>query len=545
MKYLFLVLVLILSLIVPSEAMGYAPLFANAQAKHPYSLMSGLGTHHHPVSTDNPEAQKFFDQGLNLIYAFNHDEAVRSFKKAAELDPHLAIAYWGIALGLGANINLDIDPDREQVADQAVQQALALSPQASAPEQDYINALAKRYSHNPHADLYQLAVNYAKAMQNLVQRYPDDLDAATLYAESLMDLHPWDLWSHDGKPQADTLEIITVLESVIQRDRNHPGANHYYIHAVEASPSPERALKSAKRLETLVPAAGHLVHMPSHIYFRVGDYQRAMASNQQAIAQDETYFLKNHIVEGIYPWMYYNHNIHFLAIASAMAGRHEDALQAADKLVANATPLVPVLPMIESYLSTKILIQVYFGDWDDILKTPAPDAKLVTTKPLWHFAHGMANAATGKIEKAKGDSNALLECQKTIPVTAVIGLSTANQILDIAANLLQAKIATAEGNYDSAIKFLETAVSQEDALNYIEPPAWYIPTRFALGDVLLAKGDYAAAEKVFRADLQKYPHKRLSLLGLQATLQAQLVQAELAKVEKNSDTQLQVQNLRS
>lgn len=518
MKYLFLVWVLVLSLIVPREAI--------AQTKQPYSLISGLGTHHHQVSTSNPEAQKFFDQGLNLIYAFNHDEAVRSFKQAAELDPHLAIAYWGIALGVGANINLDIDPDREQVAYQAVQQALALSPQASTPEQDYINALAKRYSQNPHADLHQLAVNYAKAMQNLVQRYPDDLDAATLYAESLMDLHPWDLWSHDGKPQADTAEIVSVLESVIQRDPNHPGANHYYIHAVEASLSPERALKSAKRLETLVPAAGHLVHMPSHIYFRVGDYQGAMAANQQAIAQDETYFQTNHVVEGIYPLMYYNHNIHFLAIASAMAGRHKDALQAADKLVANVTPLVSVLPMIESVLSTKSLIQVYFGDWNDILKTSAPDAKLVTTKPLWHFAHGMANAATGKIEDAKGDRNALLASQKTIPATAIIGLSPANQILDIAANLLQAKIATAEQDYDSAIKFLETAVSQEDALNYIEPPAWYIPTRLALGDVLLAKGDYPAAEKVFRADLQKYPHNQLSLLGLQATLQAQLVQAE-------------------
>ncbi|MBH8565396.1 hypothetical protein I8748_25015, partial [Nostoc sp. CENA67] len=335
MRHLFLIWVLILSLFFPSQAL--------AQAKQPYTLIAGLGSHHHLVSTQNPEAQKFFDQGLNLIYAFNHDEAVRSFQHAAELDPQLAMAYWGIALGLGANINLDIDPDRERVAYQTIQQALALFHQASVPEQAYIAALAKRYSNDPHADLHQLALDYALAMAALAKRYPDDLDAATLYAESLMDLHPWQLWSHDGKPQAHTEEIVAVLESVLQHDPDHPGANHYYIHAVEASQAPERALKSAQRLETLVPAAGHLVHMPSHIYFRVGNYERAMLANQRAIAQDDIY-IQNNKVQGIYSLMYYNHNIYFLMVASSMAGRYQDALQAADKLVTNAASINPYLP---------------------------------------------------------------------------------------------------------------------------------------------------------------------------------------------------------
>lgn len=541
MKYLLLVWMLVISLLFPGEAF--------AQAKQAYNLIPGLGTHHHAVTTQNPEAQKFFDQGLNLVYAFNHDEAVRSFQHAAELDPQMAMAYWGIALAVGANINLDIDPERERVAYQTIQQAVALSTEAPVPEQDYIAALATRYSNDPHADLHQLAVNYAKAMANLAKHYPDDLDAATLYAESLMDLHPWQLWSHDGKPQADTGEIVAVLESVLQRNPDHPGANHYYIHAVEASPSPGRALTSAKRLETLVPAAGHLVHMPSHIYFRVGDYEGAMQSNEQAIAQDNIY-IKNSKVQGFYPLMYYNHNIHFLMIASSMAGRYQDALQAADKLVTNAASIDPYLPMMEGFLGNKMLIQARFGDWDAILKTPPPDVKLPTTNALWHFTRGLANAATGKIEDAMNESHALLVAKQTIPAEATIGFSPAHRILNIAAKVLDGKIAKAKHDYESAINFLQEAVVAEDALDYVEPPDWYFPTREFLGGVLLAKGDYAEAEKVFRADLEKYPHNGRSLFGLQASLQAQgkdeaakIAQTEFTTAWKNTDTQLQVENL--
>ncbi|QHG19260.1 hypothetical protein [Nostoc sp. ATCC 53789] len=525
MKYLFIIWVLILSLIAPNAAI--------AQARQPYTLISGLGTIHHPVSTANAQAQEFFDQGLNLIYAFNHDEAVRSFQHAAKLDPHLAIAYWGIALALGPNINLEIDPNRELAAYQAVQQALALFTKASNQERDYITALAKRYSQDSGADLYQLAVDYAKAMATLVERYPDDLDAATLYAESLMDLHPWQHWTKDGKPQLDTEKIVAILESVLKRNPNHTGANHYYIHAVEASPSPQRALVSAKRLGTLAPAAGHLVHMPSHIYFRVGDYEGAMQANKQAIAQDDIY-IKKYQVQGTYPMMYYNHNVHFLMVASSMAGKYEDALQAADKLVANATAINPCIPMLEGFLGSKMLIQTRFSDWDAILKTPAPDVKLPTTTALWHFARGMAMAATGKLEEAASESRALLTAKQEISTEATIGLSPASRILDIASKVLDAKIATKNNDYEYAIQLLEKATVAEDALDYVEPPDWYFPTRESLGAVLLAKGDYKEAEKVFRTDLEKYPHNGRSLFGLQATLQAlgkedaaQIVKADL------------------
>ncbi|MFN6530806.1 hypothetical protein [Nostoc sp. ChiSLP03a] len=557
MKYLFLVWVLIFSLVAPSAAMSdNKPLLDQSihqhvytEVKQPYNLISGLGTIHHPVSTSNPQAQKFFDQGLNLIYAFNHDEAARSFQYAAKLDPHLAIAYWGVALALGPNINSAIDPNRELAAYQAVQQAVALSTEASTPERDYINALAKRYSQDADADLYQLAVDYAKAMGNLVKRYPDDLDAATLYAESLMDLHPWQHWTKDGKPQPDTEEIVAILESVLKRNPNHAGANHYYIHAVEASPSPERALVSANRLGTLAPAAGHLVHMPSHIYFRVGDYQGAMQANKQAIAQDDIY-IKKYQVQGTYPMMYYNHNVHFLMVASSMAGRYEDALKSADKLVANATAIDPYAPMLEGFLGSKMLIQTRFSDWDAILKTPAPAAKLPTTSALWHFARGMASAATGKLEDAASESRALLAAKQGISTRATIGFSPASTILDIASKVLDAKIAREKHDYESAIQLLEKAVVAEDALNYVEPPDWYFPTRESLGAVLLAKGDYREAEKVFRADLKKYPHNGRSLFGLQATLQAlgkdeaaQLVKAELETAWKGDVRQLNIATL--
>ncbi|MCC5620182.1 hypothetical protein [Nostoc sp. CHAB 5715] len=550
MKYLFLIWVLILSFVAPSAAIAdNKPLYVYAQARQPYTLISGVGTIHHPVSTSNPQAQEFFDQGLNLIYAFNHDEAVRSFQYAAKLDPHLAIAYWGIALALGPNINLAMDPNQELAAYQAVQQALALSTQASAQERDYITALAKRYSQDADADLYQLAVDYAKAMGTLVKRYPDDLDAATLYAESLMDLHPWQHWTKDGKPQPDTEEIVAILESVLKRNPNHTGANHYYIHAVEASPSPERALVSAKRLGTLAPTAGHLVHMPSHIYFRVGDYEGAMQANEQAIAQDDIY-IKKYQVQGTYPMMYYNHNIHFLMVASSMAGKYKDALQAAETLVANATAIDPYAPMLEGFLGSKMLIQTRFSDWDAILKTPAPDTKLPTTTALWHFARGMASAATGKLEDAASESRALLAAKQGIYTEATIGFSLASRILDIASKVLDAKIAREKHDYESAILLLEKAVAVEDTLDYVEPPDWYFPTRESLGSVLLAKGDYTQAEKVFRADLEKYPHNGRSLFGLQTSLQAlgkdkaaQLVKAELETAWKGDDKQLDIANM--
>ncbi len=315
----------------------------------PATLMSGLGSVHHPVSTTSPEAQKFFDQGLALVYAFNHEEAVRSFKRAAELDPRMAMAYWGTALALGPNINMDVDPQREKAAYDAVQKAISLVATTDTNERAYIEALAKRYSIDPKADLKKLAADYKSAMGELVKNYPDDLDAATLYAESAMDLRPWQLWTREGKPAPGTEEIIAVLESVLRRDPNHPGAIHYYIHAVEASPNPERALAYAPKLGKLMPAAGHLVHMPAHIYARTGDYENAARSNEDAAAADRAYIAASG-TQGVYPLMYYSHNLHFLAIACSIEGRFADAMKAAKQLEANVGPHLKEMPMLEGFM---------------------------------------------------------------------------------------------------------------------------------------------------------------------------------------------------
>jgi tetratricopeptide (TPR) repeat protein len=310
-----------------------------AQSKPPV-LLPGLGQHHHTISTKNPEAQRFFDQGLTLVFAFNHEEAVRAFRRSAELDPQSAMAFWGIALTLGPCINLDVDPPHEKAAYEAVQKALLLAPGATERERAYVQALAKRYSSDPKVDLRKLDADYANAMRELSKHYPDDLDAATLYAESLMDLHPWKLWSLDGRPTEGTEEILAVLESVLRRDPNHLGANHYYIHTTEASPHPEWALASARRLETLAPAAGHLVHMPAHTYMRVGDYSAAAHSNAVGADADRVYLRESGTTGSMYDMMYFCHNLHFLAAADSMAGNFVGAKRAADELADHVGPML-------------------------------------------------------------------------------------------------------------------------------------------------------------------------------------------------------------
>src|SRR6266571_1982773 len=316
-------------------------------------LLPGLGDVHHPVSTKNSQAQQFFDQGLKLVFGFNHDEARKSFQRAAELDPKLAMAWWGVSLTLGPNYNLPVDLEREKAGYDAVQRAVSLQKNASEPESAYINALVVRYSNDPHVDLHALDRAYKEAMGKLAARYPDDLDAATLYAESAMNLNPWRLWTADGKPAEGTEEIVATLESVLKRDPNHLGANHYYIHAVEASPHPERALPSAARLEKLAPAEGHLTHMPSHIYARVGDHSASARCNQAAMAADRK-FLSETNEQGFYRLMYYSHNMHFLAYADCMRGDFAGAKAAAEKLVANVSPGVKAIPMLEGFLPTPI-----------------------------------------------------------------------------------------------------------------------------------------------------------------------------------------------
>ena len=385
--------------------LAYVPsLFA--QSKSP-ALTSRLGQHHHTISTKNPEAQHFFDQGLTLVFAFNHEEAARSFRRASELDPQSAMAFWGIALALGPCINLDVDPPHEKAAYDAVQKALLLAPGATQKERDYIHALATRYSSDPKVDLRKLDAEYADAMRELSKRYPDDLDAATLYAESLMDLHPWKLWSLDGRPTEGTEEILAVLESVLRRDPNHIGANHYYVHTTEASLHPEWALASARRLETLAPAAGHLVHMPAHTYMRVGDYAAAAHSNAAGADADRVYLRESGTTGSMYDMMYYCHNLHFLAASYSMEGDFAHAKQAADELAAHVAPMLHDMPIAEVYVPTPMFVLVRFHRWDEVLTLPAPNPRLAMTTAYWHFARGVALAAKNQIamaEAERGDS---------------------------------------------------------------------------------------------------------------------------------------------
>nr|MDQ5837249.1 hypothetical protein [Acidobacteriota bacterium] len=367
------------------------------------SLVNGMGSLHHTVSTGNAEAQKFFDQGLSFVYAFNHDEAVRSFKRAADLDGDLAMAYWGVAYALGPNINLDVDPEREIAAYNAVARARALESKASEKERDYIEALARRYTNDAQArpeDLRRLSVEFSRAMGALSKKYPEDLDAAVLYAESLMDLHPWQLWNKDGSPAEGTPEIVATLESVLRKDPNHVGAIHYYIHAVEASAHPERALPYAARLKRLMPAAGHIVHMPAHIYERTGDYAAAAQSNVDAAAADRAY-IKARGAQGLYPLMYYSHNLHFMAIAYSMEGRFGEALAAARQLEGNVNPHVKEMPMLEAFDTVVPLLLVRFRRWEDVLKLPEPPASMPATHTVWVWSRGLALASTARPEEAE------------------------------------------------------------------------------------------------------------------------------------------------
>ena len=484
-------------------------------------LLPGLGEVHHPVATKNSQAQQFFDQGLKLVFGFNHDEARKSFQRAAELDPKLAMAWWGVSLTLGPNYNLPVDPEREKAGYDAAQRAVALKPNASESERAYIDAVAVRYSNDPRADLHQLDVTYKDAMSKLAARYPDDLDAVTLYAESAMNLNPWHLWTADGKPAEGTEEIVRVLESVLKRDPNHLGANHYYIHAVEASPHPERALPSAARLEKLAPAEGHLAHMPAHIYARVGDHFASAHCNRAAIAADKK-FLGETQEQGVYRMLYYSHNLHFLAYASCMNGNFAEAKDAAAKLVANVAPGVKAMPMLEGFLPTPIVVLFAFERWNDLLKLPAPDVSFVTTNAVWHSLRGIAFANTGKTAEAEKEQKQFHEVADKIPPEQMYDmLNNVGAVFKIHENLLAAEIDRSRHDDKAAIDLLKQSVAAEDALNYSEPPPWYPPVRPILGRVLLEDKDFAEAEKVFRADLEKHPRNARALAGLRDCLNAQ------------------------
>src|SRR5712672_2142236 len=469
------------------------------------TLMAGLGDWRHPVSTTNAQAQAFFDQGLRLIYAFNHDEAERSFQRAAELDPKLAMAYWGIAEAVGPNYNDPASEDRFVQAHQAIENAASLAGGASESDQAYIAALAKRFPADSKSDLQAAAEEYRDAMRQVSRKFPDDLDAATLFAEAGMDLHPWGLWHMDGTPEAGTEEIVATLESVIRREPNHMGAVHYYIHAVEASRSPERALAGANRLAQLAPAAGHIVHMPAHIYIRTGDYEAALKTNQKAALADQAY-IKSGAAEGMYSMMYYSHNLHFIAMAAAMNGNYLESRRGAQLLAANVGPHVKEMPPLGGFMTVPLAVEVRFHKWNEILKAPQPDSAMRTATVFWHFARGLALAGTGKLDEAEAEHKIVAEAEEQTSPDAVFQMPINNKtkdILKIAENVLSAKISLAKNDMDATVSQLRAAVAIQDTLKYNEPQDWFYPVRESLGAALLMNGDQAGAEQVFRDDLER------------------------------------------
>jgi tetratricopeptide (TPR) repeat protein len=494
-------------------------------------IFAGLGNEHYRISTSSPLAQRYFDQGLALVFAFNHDEAVRSFKQAAALDPNCAMAYWGTALALGPNINLPEDAEREKEAYEAIRKARSLDANASGEERAFIGALAKRYAPDGNMTTAQQE-SYAAAMRELAHRFPDDPDAQALFAESLMDLHPWRLWTRDGKPAPGTEEVVATLEHGLEKHPDHTGLNHYYIHTVEASQHPERALAAAERIAKLAPAAGHLVHMPAHIYFRIGRYDASVNANVAAIKADQKYIAERHPA-GVYPMMYYPHNIQFLWASYMMEGNRKGAVDATRELQNAVSPaMLRGTPFEEFLAPPPLFTEARFSEWDAILAEPAPPADLPFTTGVWHYARGLAFAAKGQGDAAAREQQALDAIVAATPPDRMVGENAAKALLEIAAETLAGERASRAGDGASAITHLRKAVATQDGLNYEEPPAWYYPVRETLGNELLAQGKYADGESAFRADLAQYPENGWSLHGLMLALRAQKKDTEAVAVER-------------
>lgn len=496
---------------------------AEEQPRARAPLFDDLGEHHRAITTRSPRAQRYFDQGLTLLYAFNQEEARRSFEQAAALDPSCAMCFWGIAAAVGPNINVPLDPDRARAGYDAIQRASRLAPAASEVERALIAAMARRYAPVlPDSAEWRSALDraYADAMREVARRFPADDDVQTLHAEALMLLQPWDLWTNDGLPKGYALEIAATLERVLARSPDHPGANHYYIHAVEASPSPQLALSAADRLGALVPGSGHLVHMPSHIYMRVGRYHQATEANERAVAADRAYMAK--VQAGPIYRMYAGHNHHFLSAAAMMEGRSVTAIAAA-RDIARTLPAEHLrhMPTWDTTVVWPALVLTRFGRWDEVLKEPAPPEGMAYPTALWHHARGVALAHTGNLEGARAELAAVEAARAAMPADAIRGNSPAKALLGIASSVLEAAIAEAQGDKDAAIRRLRQAVAAEDELRYDEPADWYYPVRHSLGAVLLAAGRPAEAEVVYREDLRRNPENGWSLLGLAQSLRAQ------------------------
>jgi len=503
---------------------------APVQAAPP--LFENLGTLHHPISTASESAQQYFDQGLRLVYAFNHEEAIRSFEEASKQDPQAAMPYWGVALALGPNINAGMGKDQERRAVEAVRQARTRMGQAGERERAYIEALTKRYVGTKGGARSSLAKAYADAMRLVWQRFPDDPDAGVLFAEALMNLRPWDLWTTDGKPKPGTEEIVATLEAVLSRHPDHPGACHYYIHAVEASPQPERALPCADRLAGLMPGAGHLVHMPAHIYARVGKYHESAEHNAQAAHVDETYLAEQQPA-GDYADGYYSHNLHFLWSSLMMEGRSAESVKIAGSLLATITDEeVRKDRSKEQYLPSKLFAWIRFGHWEDLLKEPPPPRGFRLMEGVWRLGRGLALAATGRLPGAAGEHYALAGLTKQVRRTRLPQEKIERDQLKIAERLLAGDLAARHGRYDEAVRALQEAVKIEDAMQYSEPPLWPLSARLYLGAVLLMAHRPAEAEQVYRTDLKRFPENGWALFGLGQSLRAQQKDGAASDVER-------------
>ena len=507
--------------------------------------------HHHRVTTRNDEAQRFFDQGLTLIYSLDYGEAAKAFQRAAALDNTMAMAYWGISYSMSSDYYYSTpgDPVRERQAYEALQRAVALSASGSDAERGYVSALSKRFCDCPNPDRQKQAVEFKDAMHDLAQAFPDDLDAATLYAQSIMNLSPWDLWNLDGTPRDETPEILSVLESVLKRDPHHLGAIHFYIHAVEASPNPERALVYANLLPSISPPIGHLIHMPAHIYVRTGDYLAAEEACAKAARIDDGHI---QTLPSMFTVLSYLHDLYFLATAASMDGHFLAAKDAADKLADRVAPHVPKMPELQAFLTVQPTVLVRFHRWDEILKLPAPNPSLKTANAIWHFARGMALASTEKLANAEAEQRALADAVENISPVEPFAMSAdikTHDILKIASDVLAAKLAAARHEKDETVRQLKDAVGIQDSLKYGEPPGWFYPVRESLGAALFLDGKTSDAEQIFRDDLARNPRNPRSLFALLQALRAQakshdatFVQAEFDAAWKGDPKQLNLQN---
>lgn len=528
------------------------PTSAAAPAKAP--LLEGLGDHHMPITTRSELAQRYFDQGIRLSYGFNHAEAARAFREAARLDSECAMCHWGVALVLGPNINAPMDPNDVPEAWRAIREARRLAPAVSEREQGYIAALAERYAAEPGDDRSGLDAAWADAMRDLMHRFPDDLDAAALFAEAVMDKNPWNYWEADGSPRSFTPELLEVLESVIERDPRHPGALHLYIHATEASPDPRRAEAAADRLAHLMPAAGHLVHMPGHTYIRIGRYMDAVEANRRADAADEAYIAATQ-AQGIYPLAYHPHNNHFRWVAAAFAGYSEEAITAAEK-VRRQVGVEAVAHLhgskdwgyLQHYGASPLFAWARFAKWDRILAEPEPARDLLYARAIRHYARGLALLRTGDAAAARSELAALAAIvgSDELEGWTIGGFNSYRQVLNVAERVLTGEIAAAAGRHDEAATLLRQAIDLEDTLIYQEPPDWYLPVRQILGAVLLEAGQPVEAERVYREDLVEVPANGWSLFGLARALEAQgraaeaaTVRGELAAAWRHADFELQ------